>query len=205
MYIAIEGCDGAGKSAFTQATLTYVKDILNKKAIYVREPGGTPLGEDVRELVLRVNDLGKFDDVETLLLMCTSRCVLARTVIVPALEKGHVIVSDRGPLSTWVYQGHKNEITQRIFTAVHNHLPEPDLTILVTAPLDTLAARRHQRQEELDAIELQGLEKQQEVDRLYRQVADASEKVCMIENTGALEDIPDLVYKTLDKFMSGGI
>jgi len=101
-YIAFEGIDGSGKTSLIE-NLSTILDSLNKKHIIVREPGGTSVGEGIRELLLshdyQVNPLAEA------LLMSASRAQLIQETVIPTINKGQVVVTDRSAYSSVAYQG----------------------------------------------------------------------------------------------------
>jgi len=101
-YIAFEGIDGSGKTSLIE-NLSTILDSLNKKHIIVREPGGTSIGEGIRELLLshdyQVNPLAEA------LLMSASRAQLIQETVIPTINNGRVVVTDRSAYSSVAYQG----------------------------------------------------------------------------------------------------
>jgi dTMP kinase len=101
-YIAFEGIDGSGKTSLIE-NLSTILDSLNKKHIIVREPGGTSVGEGIRELLLshdyQVNPLAEA------LLMSASRAQLIQETVIPTINNGQVVVTDRSAYSSVAYQG----------------------------------------------------------------------------------------------------
>lgn len=151
-FITLEGIDGAGKS--TQ--LAFLVDLLRRRGIEVvqtREPGGTPLGEKLRELLLHE---AMHPDTEALLMFAARREHLAQ-VIEPALVAGRWVVCDRFTDASFAYQGAGRGLPVARLSALeqwtHGHL-QPDLTLLFDLPEQTAAARmksagrRHDRFEQ---------------------------------------------------------
>ena len=102
-FITIEGTDGSGKS--TQIGL--LMDYLNKKGVdvlFTREPGGTPIGEKIREIILDVNNREMAPETEALL-YAASRSQHVREKIIPAVEAGKIVICDRFVDSSLAYQG----------------------------------------------------------------------------------------------------
>ncbi|MEM7261629.1 MAG: dTMP kinase [Planctomycetota bacterium] len=135
-FIAFEGVDGAGKS--TQAErLAETLRARGVSVVTVREPGGTALGEAVRQILLDASEIPLEAESEALLFLA-SRVQLYRTVIEPALAAGKTVISDRFHLSTLVYQGIAGELgeprTRALLGAVLGDR-RPDLNVIVRAPL----------------------------------------------------------------------
>ena len=109
------------------------------------EPGGTPLGDQLRELVLLRNELDLGSRTEALL-MCASRAQLVDSVIRPALARGEIVVSDRFADSTLVYQGAGRGLDMQALAAVISFATaglQPDMTILLDLPVEIGLARKH--------------------------------------------------------------
>lgn len=103
LYIACDGCDGAGKTTMVKRLGEELADrgVAHRM---VREPGGTPIGAKLREILLDPANAGSLDTVEDIMLMSSDRSLLMRTVVRPALEAGVVVVGDRTAASTDAYQ-----------------------------------------------------------------------------------------------------
>ena len=167
LFVTFEGIDRSGKT--TQARM--LLEALGDEAVGVREPGGTPAGE-------RVRDLLKDPDVELsaaaeALLFAAARAELVSQVIAPALESGRIVVSDRFLDSSLAYQGAARglgvEEVERINRFATGGL-EPDLTLLLE--LDPAAATA--RGAEADRFESEGAGLQQAVGEAYARMAAAA-------------------------------
>ncbi|MCI1013048.1 dTMP kinase [Herbaspirillum sp. C7C2] len=138
-FITFEGIDGAGKSTH----IPFVTELLRARGLTVvatREPGGTELGERLRELVLHHP---MHLETEALLMFASRREHLAQ-VIAPALERGDWVISDRFTDATFAYQGGGRKLAldklESLEQWVHPHL-QPDLTLLFDVPLEVARAR----------------------------------------------------------------
>jgi dTMP kinase len=138
-FITFEGIDGAGKSTHIQ----YVADLLRTRGTTVvatREPGGTPLGETLRDILLQQP---MHLETEALLMFASRREHIAQ-VIDPALARGDWVISDRFTDATFAYQGGGRHLSLDKLNAleqwVHPHL-QPDLTLLFDVPLEVAKAR----------------------------------------------------------------
>jgi len=166
LFVTLEGIDRSGKT--TQAAL--LLEALGEDAVGVREPGGTPAGERVRQ-VLKDPALALSAEAEALL-FAAARAELVSDVIRPALEAGRVVVSDRYLDSSLAYQGSARglgvEEVERVNRFATGGL-EPDLTILLD--LDPAAAAA--RAGEQDRFEQEGAALQRRVHAAYRRLAAA--------------------------------
>ena len=144
MLISIEGGEGVGKT--TQARLLERRiRALGRDVKLIREPGGTPLGEQVRDLVK--GGVGQSPKSE-LLLFEAARAELVETVIRPALERGAIVISDRFSDSSLAYQGHGRELPLEVVARLNEFATgglAPDITILLNAPPSVGAARAAER------------------------------------------------------------
>src|SRR5437899_393474 len=138
-FISFEGIDGAGKSTH----IGYVAELLAARGLTVvttREPGGTALGEQLRELLLHEK---MHLETEALLMFAARREHLAQ-VIEPALARGDWVITDRFSDASFAYQGGGRKLDLRKLETleqwVHPHL-QPDLTLLFDVPLEVARAR----------------------------------------------------------------
>jgi dTMP kinase len=141
-FIALEGGEGAGKSRLV-SELAERQRARGREVVVVREPGGTPLGERVRELILSERE--GVDPVAELLLFEAARAQLVASVIRPALERGAVVLCDRFSASSTAYQGLGRglgrEPVERA-NAIASHGVTPHLTLLLDVPVDVGLRRR---------------------------------------------------------------
>ena len=149
-FITFEGIEGCGKSTQIKRLAIRLAN-QNKEVIQLREPGGTTIGEAIREVVKHPpGDTPISPDTE-LLLMNASRAQLVQQVIRPALDKGSVVLCDRFYDSSLAYQGYGRELDlKRVQTAIDLAVgkTKPDLTLLLNIPLKVSAARVTRRQSE---------------------------------------------------------
>jgi dTMP kinase len=140
-FIVLEGGEGAGKSRLLQGLGERLQQ--GRDVVLTREPGGTPLGERVRELVLGERALD--DPLAELLLFEAARAHLVETVIRPALVRGATVICDRFAASSVAYQSYGRGLPRQIVdlaNAIATGGLEPSLTLLVDVPADVGLARR---------------------------------------------------------------
>jgi dTMP kinase len=166
VFVTFEGLDGSGKT--TQAErLAEALRAEGREVVSTREPGGTPLGEQVRELLLSGRDMSAWAEAA---LFAAARAELVERVIAPALEAGRAVVCDRYIDSSLAYQGIARELgVERVLEL---NLPAmrgllPDRTFLVLVDPATAAARAPSS----DRIEREGDDFHRTVDRAYRELA----------------------------------
>ncbi len=132
MFITFEGCEGVGKS--TQLAL--VKDYINstrQETIFVREPGGTEISEQIRSIILDPQNTAMTAETEALL-YAAARAQLVKTVIRPALDAGKTVICDRYVDSSIVYQGYARGLGRDFIENINSYAIEtamPDVTIFI--------------------------------------------------------------------------
>jgi dTMP kinase len=171
-FITFEGIDGAGKSSHVEWLAEYLRG-RGHVVLLTREPGGTPLGEKLRELLL--NEPMHLE-TETLLMFAARREHLAQR-IEPALERGEWVICDRFSDATWAYQGGGRGLDKPKFLAlehwVHEHL-QPDLTLLFDLPLEVARERIVLANRVLDKFEQERADFHHRVRQAYLERAQAN-------------------------------
>jgi len=187
-FITLEGIDGAGKSTH-HAWLVAELQRRGKTVVQTREPGGTPLGEKLRELLLHEP---MHLETEALLMFAARREHLAQ-VIEPALARGDWVVCDRFTDASYAYQGGGRglawEKLQALERWVHPHLA-PDLTLLFDVPLEVAQARMAAAAREADRFEREQAEFHARVRAAYhaRAVAEPG-RMRVIDGSRTLDDV----------------
>jgi len=207
-FISLEGGEAAGKS--TQIAL--LAERLNKlghRTLITREPGGTPLGESIRHLLKHAPEGRGMNPKTELLLFLASRAELVRKVIVPALDQGTWVLSDRFLDSTTVYQGAgrrlPTEIVERINAlAVGTHLP--GLTLVLD--LDPKEARQRLEGREkpvgdFDRMEAEPTDFYERIRKGYHDLAKAHpQRVKIVPGGGTIEEVAEAIWKEVAKTFS---
>jgi len=146
LFITLEGSEGVGKTS----NVEFIKAMLNEQGIeYIetREPGGTPLGEALRGMLLGEDFKGMSDDTE-LMLMFAARAEHVAQVIRPALESGKWVLCDRFTDATYAYQGGGRQLDVKRIEGLENWVLgdlRPDLTVLLDAPIEVGRERAGKR------------------------------------------------------------
>ena len=135
-FIVVEGGEGAGKSTMIAEIVSYLREhgVPDSAIVKTREPGGTPIAEDIRKILKDVRTDDRLCAESELLLMYAARAQLVKTVIIPALEAGRYVVGDRHDLSTLAYQGGGRGISRQLIKSIRDAVLGdfyPDLTILM--------------------------------------------------------------------------
>lgn len=154
--ISFEGGEGCGKSTQLKRFEQYLKD-KNLSYILSREPGGTPVGEKIRQILLDKNE--KLSSTTEFFLFCAGRNKNVLDVILPALEEGKVVVMDRFSDSSYTYQGYAGDIDLQDVVQITKLATgglEPDMTVLLDLSYESGMARKQKDENlrNLDRFEL---------------------------------------------------
>ena len=203
--LVLEGVEGAGKS--TQAArLQRALESAGRDALLVREPGGTPLGERIRDLLLAGQ--GEMAPAAEALLFMASRAELVEHVLRPALERGAVVVADRFFLSTYAYQCGGRALPEMVVRQANTLATGgllPDLTLLLRLPPDAGLARVADRGA-ADRMERAGREFHARVAAAFRAAEDAAWQsahaecgpIVAIDAVGSEEEVADRINAAID-------
>lgn len=197
--ISVEGTDGAGKTTVLRAIEQWLI-VQGRAVVMTREPGGTPLAEQVRQLLLDSRDEAIHQDAE-LLLMLAARVQHVRTHIQPSLQQGQWVVSDRFYDATYAYQGGGRGIDLHRIDTLHQWAIadiKPDLTILLDVPVAIGQARVAHRGEEKTRFEEEQTAFFERVRQAYldRAVAEP-ERVVVIDASQTATEVQQAVLACL--------
>ncbi|GAA5316552.1 MAG: dTMP kinase [Candidatus Pelagadaptatus aseana] len=199
-FLTLEGTEGVGKST----NRTFIENYLRDQSIpllVTREPGGTPLAEELRELLLKKRD-ETVDPTAELLMVFAARAQHLNQVILPALEKGQWVLCDRFTDATFAYQGYGRglalETIRSLETLVQNDI-RPDLTLILDIDVETGLKRARQRGD-LDRFETEELSFFERVRRGYRERADqAPDHYQLIDAGQPLEQVQADIRSCLER------
>ena len=198
-FITIDGVEGAGKS--TQIDLV-CEHLIQKgiKVVRTREPGGTEVGEKIRSVLLDVENQEMHSDTE-LLLMFSSRNELIQNKIIPALEEGYWVVSDRFTDASFAYQGGGRMLNlERISKLADWVLGDfkPDLTFLLDVTVE-VGMQRIETRAAKDRIELEERAFFERVRSVFIQRSEAfPERIKLIDATASVNDIQSKIRVLID-------
>lgn len=197
-FITLDGIDGAGKST----NLAVMKAWFEKHqlpVLFTREPGGTPAGEALREILL--NPATQVSLRTETLLMFAARQQHLETVILPALKNGTHVVSDRFTDATFAYQGGGRGVPLQDIATLEHWVQgdfRPDLTLLLDVPLEVSMARINQTREK-DRFEQEEAEFFNRVREVYLQRANEQpERYAVIDSSQSLEEVKNQIETALD-------
>ncbi len=188
MFFSIDGGDGVGKSTQIERFCRWLQS-LGHDVVTCRDPGSTPLGEAVRELLLNRHDLAIHRRSEMLLYMA-ARAQLVEEVIRPALEAQKTVVSDRYLLANVVYQGHAGgldvDTLWRVGDIAIDRLT-PDLTIVLDLPSEAAASRLTGQ---LDRMEQQGAAFHARVRQGFlHEAARQAERIALVDASRSMDEV----------------
>ena len=203
-FITVEGIEGAGKST----CLNLIRDCIRQHGWpleVTREPGGTELGEDLRELLLGHRHEGMADSTE-LLLMFAARAEHLHAKIIPALSSGKWVLCDRFTDATYAYQGYGRGIELERIAVLEQWVQRgrrPDLTLLMDLPVET-GLERAGRRSVPDRFERQTLAFFERVRNGYLSLARAEpERFRVIDASQSLREVSEQVSAVINAFLAG--
>ncbi|PCI62689.1 MAG: dTMP kinase [Gammaproteobacteria bacterium] len=202
-FIVVEGMEGAGKSSAI-SVVEYFLQHHHIDYINTREPGGTPLAEQLRNIVKSPN----FDETLTqeteLFLMYASRSQLLANRILPALAQHQWVIGDRHDLSSRAYQGGGRQIDDKILDDIGEITLKgfkPDLTLYLDISPE-IGLSRAKARGELDRIELEQLDFFHRVRNKYCQLAKVDEKIITIDASQTMDKVHLDIKQALERFFT---
>ena len=200
-FITLEGIEGSGKTS----SLKSITDLLDKKSIsYIvtREPGGSSIGKELRAILLDPDT--EISPVVELMLMLSDRKDHVEKIILPNLEKGNWVVSDRFMDSSIAYQGGGRQLDKKLIISLTDYLnlPQPDLTLLFDLPVEVSLSRVKARGE-LDRFEKEELEFHKRIRNTYLELAkNNSNRIKIIDSSKKIESMLNNVKQAIEKLFS---
>jgi len=203
VFITFEGGDGSGKTTQIQLLKKWLEDQAHT-VVVTREPGGTDLGNELREIILHRK--GFIAPRAEALLYAADRAHHIHTLVKPALERGEVVVQDRYLDSSLAYQGagrvlNPDEVREVSLWATENLMPV--LTVLLDVPADVAKKRQNAGERAYDRLEAEAEDFHQRVRTSYQALADAEpERFLVIDGTLAIEEIHDQIIQKVSHLLS---
>lgn len=196
IFISLEGIEGTGKT--TQARLLSER-LIEKgcEVMLTQEPGGTVIGNKIREILLQIEH-GEMSYMTELLLYNAARAQHLSEKILPALNKGKIVITDRFTDSTVAYQGYGRGIDMQLIMSINNIATEgmkPHLTILFDLDIET-GLKRNKGINKVDRLELEDIEFHKKVREGYLKIAEAeAERIKIVDASMPLEIIAQKVWE----------
>ena len=201
LFIVMEGPDGSGKTTQINLLEQYLKE-AGYECLITREPGGTVIGEEVRELILNP-EYKEMSPVTEMLLYAASRAQLVHEVIGPALEAGRIVISDRFVDSSIVYQGIARNLGISTVAAVNApgigiYLPDGIFFIDLS---EAEGIRRKKNQKKLDRMEQESIDFHHLVSEGYRKVLAERPEVIKIDGGKDIDVIQKKIRNHVDELL----
>ncbi|MBI1931409.1 MAG: dTMP kinase [Ignavibacteriales bacterium] len=203
MFITFEGLDFCGKSTQVKLLQEYLTS-RNLQVSLIREPGGVKISEKIRNIILDRNNEEMFFETE-LLLFSASRAQLVREVIIPKLEEGFIVISDRFHDSSIAYQGFGRELNVNFVSdlqkfAIGNAVP--DLTFFLDIPVEEVNRRKSNVQNsELDRIEISKNSFYEKVRNGYKNISENEERFITIDGLMSVEKIHEKIKVIVENLL----
>lgn len=201
-FISFEGIEGTGKS--TQAKLLQQSLLgLGYEVILTEEPGGTLISLRIREILLSV-DHTNMKPLTELLLYNAARAQHIEEVILPALNRGAVVITDRFTDSTFAYQGYGRGIDLKLLESIDRIATNglrPDMTILLDLDVET-GLKRNRRINKTDRLELEDVEFHKRVRKGYHELAAKEpERIKVLDASGGIEELKIVIAGIIPDFL----
>ena len=203
-FITLEGVEGTGKSTHIEFVTQYLRN-RGEKVLSTREPGGTPIGEEIRELLL-ASHLPPMHAYTELLLMFAARVEHVNKVIQPALEEGKCVVSDRFYDASYAYQGYGRKVELDKISSLQRLTIgdlQPDLTILLDVSLSVSMERVTERGSP-DRFEKEQDDFHRRVREGYLELAKKHQnRINVIDASQSVDDVQISIENSLSKLFAG--
>ncbi|MEO1770130.1 dTMP kinase [Candidatus Enterococcus ferrettii] len=205
LFITIEGPDGAGKTSVIEELFPRLQQVATKDIVKTREPGGIPIAEKIRQVILDPKNDRMDDRTEALLYAAARRQHLIEKIW-PALEQGKIVLCDRFVDSSLAYQGAGRGIGMREVAQINEFAIEgtvPDITLYLDVDSDTGLQRiMSSRKNQIDRLDAEGLQFHQRVRHAYLKLADEhSERIIKIDARKRLElVVEDCFYELISRY-----
>lgn len=201
MFITFEGLDFCGKSTQVQLLEKYLLE-NDKKVKIIREPGGTPISEKIRNILLDKKNSEMSIETE-LILFSGSRSQLVNQVILPALKDNFYVISDRFHDSSIAYQSFGRNISLEFVEELQRFVigkAVPDITFFLDIPIDEVIKRKSKvKQVELDRIELSKMDFYERVRKGYLYLSEKEKRFRTISGQLSILEIHDIIINEIKK------
>lgn len=196
LFISFEGADGSGKSTQYRIFAEYLKQ-QGYDTVLTREPGGTPISESIRNIILDPNN-SEMSDMTEALLFAASRAQLVSQVIRPAVEQGKIVLCDRFMDSSIAYQGYARGLGDcvRIINEYAVEGMQPDITFFLDLKPED-GRKRNIAAGKLDRMEQQAIEFHDKVYHAYLSLAEIyKDRYAVIDASGSIEEVQERIRRS---------
>lgn len=200
LLITFEGGEGGGKS--TQ--IVRLRDKLQrsgKDVLVLREPGGTVISEQIREVVLSAKNIGMANTTEVLLFQA-ARAQIYRELVLPSLEVGKMVLMDRSRDSSVVYQGMVRGFGREMIDQLNDVSTKntyPDLTILLDVPVE-IGIERRRNSEKMDRLDMEDMSFHQKVRDAYLELAktDKNNRWHVVDASVSIDKVDQMIWEIVE-------
>jgi dTMP kinase len=202
IFISFEGIEGTGKTI--QSKMLY-EHLLKKgyKVILTEEPGGTRIGLKIRDILLSIENK-EMSPLAELLLYNASRAQHIKEVILPALKRGYIVITDRFSDSTVAYQGYGRKIDLNLVKSFEQSVTaglKPDVTFLLDLDVET-GLKRNRGINKTDRLELEDVKFHKRVRNGYLKIAAKEpERIKLIDGSESIEQVQNKIIKIITDFL----
>lgn len=196
-FITFEGCEGSGKSTQLRLLSKYL-DECGISYIVTREPGGSPIAEQIRKIILDGRNMEMCDECEAHL-YAAARMQHLKDTVIPALDAGKLVICDRYVDSSLAYQGEARGLGLEYIASINCAALEkypPDLTVFLDIPPDKAFLRKHGADEN-DRMEQLGLAFHEKVYAGYKALMAVHPDICAVDCSGSKEQTAEKIVKLL--------
>ena len=196
LFISFEGADGSGKSTQYRIFAEYLKS-LGFNVLMTREPGGTPISESIRSIILDPANT-EMSDMTEALLFAASRAQLVSQVIRPAVEQGKIVLCDRFMDSSIAYQGYARGLGDcvRIINEYAVQGMQPDITFFLDLKPED-GRKRNTAAGKADRMEQQAIEFHEKVYEAYKSLAQIyKDRFVVIDASGSIEEVQERIRRS---------
>ena len=196
LFISFEGADGSGKSTQYRIFAEYLKS-LGFDVLMTREPGGTPISESIRSIILDPANT-EMSDMTEALLFAASRAQLVSQVIRPAVEQGKIVLCDRFMDSSIAYQGYARGLGDcvRIINEYAVQGMQPDITFFLDLKPED-GRKRNTAAGKADRMEQQAIEFHEKVYEAYKSLAQIyKDRFVVIDASGSIEEVQERIRRS---------
>lgn len=208
LFITMEGTDGSGKTTQVELLQKYFK-LKKYDVVFIREPGGTNIGEQLREIILNSNNKN-MNNLTEAFLYASARAQLVNEVIVPSLKNGSIVLCDRYIDSSIAYQGYGRKLGSDLINKINNIATGglvPDITIFLDLSPEVSLKRREEQnkllEEKLDRLEQEKEYFHNQVYTGYKMLASQNkDRIKVIDATKSKEKVHEEVVKTIESIFT---
>ena len=202
IFVTFEGIDGSGKSTQANSLLRRIQE-KGYNAVLFREPGGTRISEQIRQILLSTKH-SEMAVITEVMLYSAARAQLTEEMIIPGLKENDIVVCDRYFDSTIAYQGYGRGISLEFIDALIKEAAKrvwPDITFLVDVDVE-LAEKRSGTLGRLDRIEMETVEFKDTVIRGFREIASNDrDRIVVLDGSQEVESLTDIAWERIESLL----